>query len=82
VIAAPAPSTTEAVSWAEPPTLTRIELGLNETPTATCRTVTATVACKDPLVTVTFAVPFPTAVTEPVEETLATLPSDEVHERA
>jgi mannose/fructose/N-acetylgalactosamine-specific phosphotransferase system component IIC len=51
-------------------------LGTISTLAASCTTVIAEVAVKDPEVAVTVAVPFATAVTSPDEVTVATEPSD------
>ena len=47
---------------------------------AACATVIAEVALAEPEVAVTLAVPFVTAVTRPVVETVATDPSDVAHD--
>jgi len=47
---------------------------------AACATVIAAVALAEPEVAVTFAVPFVTAVTRPLDETVATDPADVVHD--
>ena len=54
-------------------------LGDSAIESATCWTVTDAVPTAEPDVAVTVAVPSATAVTRPVDETLATVDADDAH---
>ena len=68
----PFASNASAASWTVAPTAVRSAAGETATEFADWATVTATVPDADPAVAVTDAVPLPTAVTSPVELTVAT----------